>query len=55
MMYFNLYFNQLAIPIYFLHANGLIHRDIKPENYIMVGDKCKLIDFGLLRKLENNL
>lgn len=40
------------MPIYFLHANGLVHRDIKPENYIKVGDKFKLIDFGLVRKID---
>lgn len=33
---------------------GLIHRDIKPENFIQVNTQFKLIDFGLIRKNNND-
>lgn len=29
-----------------------MHRDLKPENYVKVGNKFKLIDFGVLRRVE---
>ncbi len=30
------------------HAQGIVHRDLKPENIMLVGDRVKLLDFGLV-------
>ncbi|CAD8088457.1 unnamed protein product [Paramecium primaurelia] len=42
-------------PIYFIHQKGKFHRDIKPENFIQVGNKFKLIDFGLIKGASKDL
>ncbi len=31
----------------FAHAQGVVHRDIKPANILIVGNRAKLLDFGL--------
>lgn len=31
----------------YLHSQGIIHRDIKLDNIVLVGDRPKLIDYGL--------
>lgn len=42
---------QLAEPLAYLHAEGLVHRDIKPSN-IFVGERGFVLgDFGLARRL----
>ncbi|CAD8082508.1 unnamed protein product [Paramecium sonneborni] len=46
---------QISQSISFLHKQGMIHRDIKPENFIQSGNIFKLIDFGLIKKREENL
>lgn len=33
----------------------MFHRDIKPENFILVGNKFKLIDFGLIKGFATEL
>lgn len=39
--------NQLIDALKHLHELNVVHRDIKPANVMVVGDKVKLIDFGL--------
>ncbi|CAD8078502.1 unnamed protein product [Paramecium primaurelia] len=46
---------EISQSIAFLHKQQLIHRDIKPENFIQVGTTFKLIDFGLIKKKEENV
>lgn len=36
-----------------LHQKGIIHRDISPSN-IILGDKVKIIDYGISRKFKAN-
>lgn len=38
----------------YIHEKGVMHRDINPLN-IMKADSIKLIDFGLARKIKNQL
>lgn len=34
------------------HEQNILHADLKPENFIFVGDKLKLIDFGIALKVN---
>jgi eukaryotic-like serine/threonine-protein kinase len=31
------------------HARGIVHRDLKPANILVMGDRLKLLDFGVAR------
>jgi eukaryotic-like serine/threonine-protein kinase len=32
------------------HTAGVIHRDLKPANIMLIGDRVKILDFGLARR-----
>lgn len=37
---------QICEGLKLLHDNGVVHRDLKPENILLMGDVCKISDFG---------
>lgn len=39
----------------YLHQNDIVHRDIKPANILIVGDRAKLGDVGVAKKLTGGL
>ncbi|KAG5682411.1 hypothetical protein PVAND_011764 [Polypedilum vanderplanki] len=41
------YWHQMLQAVNFIHENGIIHSDLKPANFLAVGDRLKLIDFGI--------
>jgi serine/threonine-protein kinase len=43
---------QLTDALEVVHDAGLIHRDIKPTNIFLVGDRVKLLDFGVAKQLD---
>ncbi|MBX9720719.1 MAG: serine/threonine protein kinase [Candidatus Obscuribacterales bacterium] len=47
-----------ALALNYVHENGIVHRDLKPENILVLNEPepntVKLIDFGLVRLLDNN-
>ncbi|MDF1665418.1 MAG: serine/threonine-protein kinase, partial [Planctomycetota bacterium] len=49
-------FCQLAKTLDYCHSQGIIHRDLKPENIMITeGQNILLIDFGLVRSIQNEL
>ncbi len=48
--------HQIASALAEANKHGLVHRDIKPSNIIITPEgQAKLLDFGLVRQLGNNL
>ncbi len=43
---------EIAKPMSYAHARGLVHRDIKPENILLRGDDVFVLDFGVARAIE---
>ncbi|PWN42558.1 hypothetical protein IE81DRAFT_323315 [Ceraceosorus guamensis] len=46
------YWVQMLEAVQFIHVQaGLVHTDLKPANFLVVGDRLKLIDFGIAQKI----
>nr|CAD7201234.1 unnamed protein product [Timema douglasi] len=51
------FMRQICEGIEFIHQQNIIHLDMKPENILCLtrtGNRIKIIDFGLARKLDPN-
>jgi len=45
---------EMAKPMSYAHARGIVHRDIKPENILLRGDDVFVLDFGVARAIAGS-
>jgi serine/threonine protein kinase len=45
-------FRQLARGVSALHGAGMLHRDLKPSNVLVTDDRVLVLDFGLVRNID---
>lgn len=43
---------QIVMGLQFLHHNSIFHRDLKPDNILIFGDRIRLCDFGISKKVD---
>jgi serine/threonine protein kinase len=44
---------QVLQGLAYIHRHGFFHRDLKPENLMMLGEVCKIADFGLAKEIRS--
>ncbi|HKU36837.1 MAG TPA: protein kinase, partial [Polyangiales bacterium] len=47
-------FHQLACGVRALHEAGMLHRDLKPSNVLVAGQRVVVLDFGLVREIDDS-
>ncbi|XP_012557378.1 uncharacterized protein LOC100204319 [Hydra vulgaris] len=48
------FWKQMLSAVLAIHRVGVVHADLKPANFLLVGDKLKLIDFGIANGIQAN-
>ena len=49
------FWRQMLSAVLAIHDVGVVHADLKPANFLLVGDKLKLIDFGIANGIQVGL
>eukprot|EP00397_Hematodinium_sp_SG-2012_P008508 GEMP01008570.1.p1 GENE.GEMP01008570.1~~GEMP01008570.1.p1 ORF type:complete len:780 (+),score=179.31 GEMP01008570.1:75-2414(+) len=48
------YWRAMLLAVRDIHEARIVHSDLKPQNYMLVGEKLKLIDFGIAKDIPND-
>ncbi len=49
------YIKQVASALSYIHAQNFYHRDVKPANIMITDGQAKLIDFGISKKVDEDI
>src|SRR6185312_1175244 len=49
------YLRQIAMALDHAHNAGVVHQDLKPANIMVAGDRAKVMDFGIARRVQETM
>jgi tetratricopeptide (TPR) repeat protein len=49
------YLRQIAMALDHAHSAGVVHQDLKPANIMVAGDRAKVMDFGIARRVQETM
>ena len=49
------YLRQIGQALDYAHSSGVVHQDLKPANIMVAGERAKVMDFGIARRVQETM